>query len=97
MSEETINIIRKFFKDKPVIKAYLFGSFARNEQDDKSDIDILVELDYTKKVGMEFINMQFDLEKLLNSKVDLISAGGLSKYIKPRIENEKVLIYERDK
>ncbi len=96
MSEETVNKIRKFFKDKPVIKAFLFGSYARNEQSVDSDIDILVELDYTKKVGMEFITMQFDLEKLLNSKVDLISAGGLSKYIKPRIDNEKVLIYERD-
>lgn len=96
MSEETVNKIRKFFKDKPVIKAYLFGSYARNEQSVDSDIDILVELDYTKKVGMEFITMQFDLEKLLNSKVDLLSAGGLSKYIKPRIDNEKVLIYERD-
>jgi len=96
MSEETVNKIRKFFKDKPVIKAYLFGSYARNEQTETSDIDILVELDYTKKVGMEFISMQFDLEKLLHSKVDLVSAGGLSKYIKPRIENEKVLIYERD-
>lgn len=96
MSEETINKIRKFFKDKPVIKAYLFGSYARNQQDEKSDIDILVELDYSKKVGIEFIEMQLDLEKLLNNKVDLISAGGLSKYIKPYIERDKVLIYERE-
>lgn len=96
MSEETINKIRKFFKDKPVIKAYLFGSYARNQQDEKSDIDILVELDYSKKVGIEFIDMQLDLEKLLNNKVDLISAGGLSKYIKPYIERDKVLIYERE-
>lgn len=96
MSEETINKIRKFFKDKPVIKAYLFSSYARNQQDEKSDIDILVELDYSKKVGIEFIDMQLDLEKLLNNKVDLISAGGLSKYIKPYIERDKVLIYERE-
>jgi uncharacterized protein len=96
MSEETINKIRKFFKDKPVIKAYLFGSYARNQQDDKSDIDILVELDYTQKVGMEYIRMQIDLEELLQNKVDLVSAGGLSKYIKPYIDKDKVLIYERE-
>ncbi len=96
MSEEVINKIRKFFKDKPVIKAYLFGSYARNEQDEKSDIDILVELDYTQKVGMEYIRMKLELEDLLNNKVDLVSAGGLSKYIKPYIEKDKILIYERE-
>ncbi|MBE2217262.1 MAG: nucleotidyltransferase domain-containing protein [Ignavibacteria bacterium] len=96
MSEETINKIRKYFADKPVIKAYLFGSYARNEQDENSDVDILVELDYVKKVGMEYIRMQFELEELLNTKVDLVSAGGLSKYIKPQIDDEKILIYERD-
>lgn len=96
MSEEVINKIRKFFKDKPVIKAYLFGSYARNEQDEKSDIDILVELDYTQKVGMEYIRMKLELEDLLNNKVDLVSAGGLSKYIKPYIDKDKILIYERE-
>lgn len=95
MSEETINKIRKFFKDKPVIKAYLFGSYARNQHDEKSDIDILVELDYSQKVGIEYIRMQIDLEELLNTKVDLVSAGGLSKYVKPYIDKNKVLIYER--
>lgn len=95
MSEETINKIRKFFKDKPVIKAYLFGSYARNQHDEKSDIDILVELDYSQKVGIEYIRMQIDLEELLNTKVDLVSAGGLSKYVKPYIDKDKVLIYER--
>lgn len=96
MSEEIINKIRKFFKDKPVIKAYLFGSYARNQQDEKSDIDILVELDYSQKVGIEYIRMQIELEELLNNKVDLVSAGGLSKYIKPYIDKDKVLIYERE-
>jgi hypothetical protein len=39
--------------------------------------------------------MKIDLEKLLNSKVDLVSSNGLSKYIKPIVENEKQLIYAR--
>lgn len=95
MSEETVNKIRKFFKDKPVIKAYIFGSYARNEQSIDSDIDILVELDHTKPVGLKFFSMQVELEELLHTKVDLISTGGISKYIKPFIENKKVMIYER--
>jgi len=39
--------------------------------------------------------MKFDLEKILNKKVDLVSSNGLSKYIKPLVDNEKQLIYAR--
>ncbi len=96
MSEETVNKIRKFFKDKPVIKAYLFGSYARNEQDENSDIDILVELDHTNPIGLKFVSMIRDLENILGKKVDLVSSGGISKYLKPSIDKDKVVIYERE-
>lgn len=87
--------IGNYFKDKPVLKAYLFGSFARSETDNNSDIDILVELDYTKPVGLEFVKMQLDLQNLFNRKVDLITEKALSKYIKPNIDKDKVLVYEK--
>ena len=76
------------------MKAYLFGSYVRGEADDQSDIDILVDLDYSQKIGFQFVQMKIDLEKLLNAKVDLVSSNGLSKYIKPLIDNEKKLIYD---
>ncbi|HSV88525.1 MAG TPA: nucleotidyltransferase domain-containing protein [Bacteroidales bacterium] len=90
-----IETIRKYFETKPVLKAYLFGSHARNEADFQSDIDILVDLDYSQRIGLQFIQMKIDLEKLLNAKVDLVSSNGLSQYIKPIVENEKQLIYAR--
>jgi uncharacterized protein len=90
-----IEIIRKYFETRPVLKAYLFGSYARNEADYQSDIDILVDLDYSQRIGLQFIQMKIDLEKLLNTKVDLVSSNGLSQYIKPMVENEKQLIYAR--
>ncbi len=90
-----VKTIRSYFKTKPVLKAYLFGSYARNEADDLSDIDILVDLDYSKKIGLQFIQMKIDLENLLNSKVDLVSSNGLSKYVKPIVDKEKKLIYAR--
>lgn len=90
-----INLVKQYFKDKPVIKAYLFGSFATGVAKQESDVDILVELDYTKPIGLEFIQMQFDLESILNKKVDLISSNGLSKYILPFVENDKILIYAK--
>ena len=95
MSKENINIIQRYFIDKPVFKAFVFGSFARGDADSESDYDILVELDYSKKIGMEFIQMQIDLVDLLKTNVDLVSDKALSKYIRPFVDNDKILIYER--
>lgn len=90
-----IESIRAYFRTQPVLKAYLFGSYVRGQADKESDIDILVDLDYNEKIGLQFIQMKLDLEKLLNSKVDLVSSAGLSKYIQPLIDSEKQLIYAR--
>jgi uncharacterized protein len=95
LSSLQINQIQDFFSNQPVLKAYLFGSYVRGEENENSDIDLLVELDYSQPIGLEFIQMQIDLQQLLSKKVDLISARGLSKYIKPILDNEKKLIYAR--
>ncbi|MGB5943465.1 MAG: nucleotidyltransferase domain-containing protein [Leeuwenhoekiella sp.] len=87
--------ISNYFKDKPVIRAFVFGSYARAEEGQDSDIDILVELDQSQSVGLEFIRMGRELQDLLGKNVDLVSANGLSKYIQPIIEGEKKLIYAR--
>ena len=90
-----IESIKNYFKTRPVLKAYLFGSYVTGLADVKSDIDILVDLDYSQKIGLQFIQMKLDLEKLLNNQVDLVSSNGVSKYIKPLIDVEKLLIYEK--
>jgi hypothetical protein len=90
-----IETIQNYFRTRPVLRAYLFGSYVRGDADEQSDIDILVDLDYSQKIGFQFIQMKIDLEKLLNSKVDLVSSNGLSKYIKPIVDGEKQLIYAR--
>ena len=87
--------IKEFFKTRPVLKAYLFGSYVRGKANNQSDIDILVDLDYTQRIGLGFVQMQIDLESLLKTKVDLVSSNGLSKHIRPQIDNEKELIYAR--
>lgn len=95
LSANDIQVVKDYFSGQPVKKAYLFGSFARNEADSNSDIDILVDLDYSKHIGLAFITMQSELQQKLHKKIDLISSKALSKYIKPFIEKDKVLIYER--
>lgn len=95
LTSSQINIIKDFFSKQPVLKAYLFGSYGRGNENKESDIDLLVELDYSQPIGLEFIQMQLDLQKLLSKKIDLVSARGLSKYIKPILDKEKKLIYAR--
>jgi uncharacterized protein len=92
---ENIDLIRNYFYSKPVRKAFIFGSTSRGESSAESDLDILVELDYSKPIGLEFVQMQLDLQELLNKKVDLITLNSLSRHIKPFVDKEKVLIYER--
>jgi predicted nucleotidyltransferase len=94
LSANDIQIVKDYFSGQPVIKAYLFGSYSRGEADVNSDIDILVDLDYSKHIGLGFVTMQTELQKKLQKKIDLISSRAISKYIKPFIENDKVLIYE---
>ena len=62
-----IETIKSYFETRPVLKAYLFGSYARNEAGSHSDIDLLVDLDYSQKIGLQFIQMKIDLEKLLKN------------------------------
>ncbi|MGV3510149.1 MAG: nucleotidyltransferase family protein [Sphingobacteriaceae bacterium] len=95
LSNTELDLIKKYFTVQPVIKAYLFGSYSRGEADDNSDIDILVELDYSQRIGWNYFQMKDDLEEKLNKKVDIVSSRGLSKYIAPYIEEEKKLIYEK--
>ena len=91
----TIDLIKSYFNTRPVLKAYLFGSYAKGTAVNESDVDILVELDYSQRIGLQFIQMKLDLEKILNKEVDLVSSNGISKYIKPLVDVEKRLIYEK--
>jgi len=58
-------------------------------------MDILVELDHTLHIGLGFVDMKLDLEELLDREVYLASSGAVSKHIRPFIDPEKQLIYER--
>ena len=96
LSTSEIEKIRHYFSSKPVNRVFLFGSVARNEEQPDSDIDILIEIDENVRMGLvKFFLMQIDLEEMLHKKVDLLEEGGVSKYIKPTIDQDKVLVYEK--
>ena len=56
----------------------VFGSFSRNEQTNESDIDILVEFDYSKSIGIRiFFGLEDFLHSLLGLKIDLVTPSAI--------------------
>jgi predicted nucleotidyltransferase len=88
-SNEILEILKKqseLLRRYRVKKIGLFGSFARNESNNESDIDLLV--DFEVKSLDNFIDLAFELEKIFDRKVDLLTEKGISPYILPYIQNE---------
>ena len=56
----------------------MFGSYIYDNVNPNSDIDILVELDYSIPIGLRFIKMQYELQDLLKHKVDLLTEKAIS-------------------
>ena len=93
--QQVQKIVAAYFANQPVLKAWLFGSFARGEETPLSDVDILVVLDRSKPVGLKFFGMWNDLEKLLGRDVDLVEEGMLLPFAVESANQDKILIYER--
>ena len=89
-------IIADYFKTQPVVKAWLFGSFARGEETPESDIDILVQYDNTARISLLTIShMMGELERSTGRRVDLIEDGCLMPFAVESANRDKQLIYER--
>ena len=96
MNTEMIETIREYFKTQPVLKAWIFGSYARGEETADSDVDILVVFDRNARVSLiGHATMMLDLEDLLNRKVDLVKEGTLLPFAVETANRDKVLIYEK--
>ncbi len=67
----------------------IFGSVARGEADEKSDVDILVELEPERSL-FDLGGLLMDLENLLGRKVDVVTGRGLRKRIRERVLKEAV-------
>lgn len=93
-------IIRKIknylAKDGRITKAWLFGSFARGEDDYKSDIDVMIEVPQDSKFSLfDLADIQYYLEKLIAKKVDLVMSEGVKPHVMDRIRPDLKIVYER--
>ncbi|KIM04756.1 MAG: DNA polymerase III subunit beta [Sulfurovum sp. AS07-7] len=80
-----------FYERFGIIKIGLFGSFARDEQHESSDIDVAIEIEKEKKSLSNFFAIRRELEEKFGKKVDL----GIESTLKPIIKEyvQKEIIY----
>ncbi len=88
--------IADYFKTQPVVRAWLFGSFARGEEQPDSDVDLLVEFDHSSPIGLfAYARIWREIEERLGKKVDLVEDGTLLPFALESANRDKRLIYER--
>ena len=96
MTQRLINKLSAYFSVQPIERAWIFGSFARSEQNKKSDIDILVDFSNNETITLfKYVDLVNDLKKITRRKVDLVENGQLKSFAQESAEKDKILIYER--
>ncbi|MPM25088.1 hypothetical protein SDC9_71578 [bioreactor metagenome] len=83
-------------KDKRVLKAYLFGSFSRNEETQFSDIDILLKIDSRSTFTLfDIAAISHESEKALGRKIDIVTERALDDKIRESINRSIKTLYEK--
>ncbi|MDV4343204.1 nucleotidyltransferase family protein [Methanoculleus sp. YWC-01] len=85
--EEVLPLLRERFG---VTKIGIFGSTARGDDRPESDVDVLVEFAPGQTTFRNFMELAFYLEDLFGRRVDLVTEQGLSRYIRPNVEQEVI-------
>lgn len=95
-SQTIIHIITEYFETQPVLKVWLFGSYARGEETPESDVDLLVEFDHSSPIGLfAYAQMWRELQERLGCDVDLVEEGTLKPFAVDSANRDKKLVYER--
>ena len=80
---ENKDLLQKKYKVK---KIGVFGSYARGEETDESDIDVLVE--FSEPIGLDYFDLKYFLEEQFDKQVDLVTLKGLHWFIKDDVLKE---------
>lgn len=90
--EEISKRIVPILKKNSVVKAGIFGSYARGEEKKMSDLDLLIKINNQKFSLLDLVRLERELKKKLGKKVDLITYRSISPYLKDRILKEEIRI-----
>ena len=95
-TEQIKQTVSEYFKDKPVKKVYLFGSYARGEANEESDVDLLLEIDADAPVTYFTLGAYLaDMRDKFQRKVDIVTTGALrpDRYFTKYVEAQKKILY----
>jgi len=84
LKEKKSDLLRRY----PISELGLFGSYARGDFNEDSDIDILVDFD--GRIGIGFISLAHELEDIFNTKIDLVSRKGIKSRYLPYVEKNLI-------
>mgnify|MGYP001159248992 CR=1 FL=1 len=94
--DELLRRIRQYLSKHPIEKAWLFGSFAREEESYDSDIDLLVEFSQPNPLDLfDYVSLRQDLEAITGRQIDLVESGYIVPHMESQLNESKKLIYER--
>ena len=86
LSQNKYYLVEKFNIDELAV----FGSYSRDEENSDSDIDIMVS--FKKPIGLEFVDLSLELEKILNHKIDLVSKNAIKPKMMKKISGELIYV-----
>ncbi len=95
LSESMVAVIVSILRKHDVQRASLFGSYARGEAGQDSDIDILVDLPASKSL-LDLVDLKLDLEDTLARQVDVVTYRSLHPRIKETVLKDEVVLMQRD-
>ena len=93
LDSRTKRKIISILKKNGVVRAGIFGSYARGEATTRSDVDILIQINKRKKFSLlDLVGLEQELEEKLKKKVDLLTYNGINHLLKERILGEEIRI-----
>lgn len=78
------------FTDYPIQSLAIFGSYSREDQNNESDLDLLVE--FNDKIGIRFIDLAEEIENLIGFKIDLVSRNGIKEKYYQSINSDLIYV-----
>lgn len=95
-TEQIKQTVSEYFKDKPVKKVYLFGSYARGEANEESDVDLLLEIaDDAPVTYFTLGGYLADMRDTFQRKVDIVTTDSLrdDRYFTKFVQEQKKILY----
>jgi uncharacterized protein len=94
---EALAILRAHADDirqRGVTALYLYGSFARDEATQRSDVDLFADVDYGRFGFVPFMDLRGDLASWLGRKVDFTTRNGLHRDLRERIAGSAIKLFD---